>query len=410
MPPPAVRRSVNPFAVLIRHRNFRLFWTGQTLSLVGTWMQSVGIGWLALDLSNSALVVGAVAAAGTLPVLLLSLYGGVLADRYSKLRLVQIAQLLLLVEAVLLWWFTWSGYMTIPWLVALAAFGGVVSAVEIPARQALIIELVDRDDIVDAIALNSGGFNLARIIGPSIAAIVIASLGLAWCFAINAVSYLAVLISLTRISIPKWIPAANPLRSLEGMRQGLGYIRHNRKVLGVISLMAVYSIFGFQYLTMMPVIARDVLNTGASGYGFLLTCVGVGAVTGAVFLATVGSRAAQGKTLVRSAFFFAGMTVIFSLIRTIPVAAVTLFFLGGAMLINGAVANGILQATVPDELRGRVMSAYVFVYVGFTPIGSLLAGVVARATNVEWAIGSGGVLMLAYAAWVFWRYPEVADA
>ncbi len=410
MPPTAVRRSVNPFGVLLRHRNFRVFWTGQTLSLVGTWMQMVGIGWLALELSNSAFIVGAVSAAGSLPVLFLSLYGGVLADRYSKLRLVQISQVLLLIEAAMIWWFTWSGNMTISWLVALAAFGGVVSSVEIPARQALIIELVHRDDIVEAVAINSAGFNLARIIGPSIAAIVIASLGLAWCFAINALSYFAVLVSLFSITLAKWVPADNPLRSIEGMREGLGYIRHNRKVLGVISLMAVYSIFGFQYLTMMPVIARDVLHTGASGYGFLVTCVGVGAVTGALLLATLGTRSRRGKMLARSAFFFAVMTILFSLVDTIPVAAVVLFFLGVGMLVNGAVANGILQATVPDELRGRVMSAYVFVYVGFTPIGSLLAGVVARATHVDWAIGSGGVIMLAYSTWIFWRYPEIADA
>lgn len=410
MPALAVRRSVNPFGVLLRHRNFRVFWTGQTLSLVGTWMQMVGIGWLALELSNSAFIVGAVSAAGSLPVLFLSLYGGVLADRHSKLLLVQISQVLLLIEAALLWWFTWSGYMTISWLFALAAFGGVVSAIEIPARQALIIELVDRDDIIEAVALNSAGFNLARIIGPAIAAIVIASLGLAWCFAINALSYFAVMVSLFAITLPKWVPAANPLGSIAGMRQGLGYIRRNRTVLGVISLMAVYSIFGFQYLTMMPVIARDVLKTDASGYGLLVTCVGVGAVTGALLLATLGTRSRRGKTLKRSAFFFAALTGVFSLVETIPVAAVTLFFLGMAMLINGAVANGILQATVPDELRGRVMAAYVFVYVGFTPFGSLLAGVVARATHVQWAIISGGAIMLAYALWVFWRYPEIGEA
>jgi MFS family permease len=373
-------------------------------------MQTVGIGWLALELSNSAFIVGAVSAAGSLPVLFLSLYGGVLADRYSKLKLVQISQVLLLVEASMIWWFAWSGNMTISWLIALAAFGGIVSSVEIPARQALIIELVHRDDIVEAVALNSAGFNLARIIGPSIAAIVIASLGLSWCFAINALSYFAVLVSLFSIKLAKWVAAENPLRPIEGMRQGLGYIRHNRKVLGVISLMAVYSIFGFQYLTMMPVIARDVLHTDATGYGCLLTCVGVGAVTGALLLATLGTRSRRGKMLARSATFFAIMTILFSLVGTIPVAAVTLFFLGMGMLINGAVANGILQATVPDELRGRVMSAYVFVYVGFTPIGSLLAGVVARATRVEWAIGSGGVIMLAFASWVFWRYPEIAEA
>lgn len=407
---PRVRGNVNPFRVLRTHRNFRLFWLGQTGSLIGTWMQTVAIGWLALELSNSAFIVGVVSAAGSLPVLLFSLYGGVLADRHNKLRLVQFSQMLLLLEAVVLWWFTWSGNMTIAWLISLAAFGGLVSAVEIPSRQALIIDLVSREDIVDAVALNSGGFNLARIIGPSIAAVVIATAGLAWCFGLNALSYFAVLWSLFLIRLPLWQPAAIRLKPVEGLMEGLRYIRGNRAVLGVISVMAVYSIFGFQYLTMMPVIARDLLKTGASGYGFLLSCVGIGAVVGALLLAGLGSRVQRGRLLAVSAYFFAAMTVAFSLVRSSSVAAVMLFFLGMAMLINGAVANGILQSTVPDSLRGRVMSAYVFVYVGFTPIGSLLAGIVARAVGVEWAIGSGGAIMLGYAAWALWRYPEIVSA
>src|SRR6476646_6496188 len=192
-------RPVNPFRTLQLHRNFRLFWTGQTVSLIGTWMQTVGQGWLALELTNSAFLVGVVSAAGSFPILLLSLYGGVIADRYNKLRIVTICQALLLLEAGLIWWFTWSGRITITSLLLLVTMSGVVSAFEIPARQSLLVELVEREDLVDAIALNSGGFNLARIVGPSIAAIVLARAGLAWCFGINALSYLAVLGSLARI-------------------------------------------------------------------------------------------------------------------------------------------------------------------------------------------------------------------
>jgi len=186
-------KSLNPIRVLVEHRNFRLFWIGQTVSLIGTWMQQVGQGWLALQLSNDAFIVGLVSAAGSLPVLLFSLYAGVFVDRLNKLRIVTIAQILLSAEAAVLWWAVWSGRINIPLLVGLAGINGLISAVEIPARQSLIVELVGREDVVDAVALNSGGFNLARIIGPSIAAAVIAGAGLAWCFGINALSYIAVI-------------------------------------------------------------------------------------------------------------------------------------------------------------------------------------------------------------------------
>jgi MFS family permease len=402
-----LRRSINPFRTLQVHRNFRLFWTGQTVSLIGTWMQSVGVGWLALELTNSAFMVGVVSAAGSFPVLLLSLYGGVIADRRSKLRIVIVCQALLLVEATALWWFTWTGLMNVGWLLALTTIGGVISAFEIPARQAMIVELVSREDLVDAIALNSGGFNLARIVGPSIAAVILAKYGLAWCFGINALSYFAVLGSLARVKLPPWTPVQYLVSPAEQLKQGLRYIRSSRSVSGLMGVIAIYSIFGFQYLTMMPVVARDVLHTGASGYGLLLTFVGIGALTGALSLAGLGGRIRRGRLFNATAYAFAGLTILFSLMRTVHLAAFVLVFLGLTMLINGALANGILQSVVPDELRGRVMATYVFVYVGFTPIGSFIAGAMARFVGVQWAIFTGGVVMLAYSMWAFWKYPEI---
>ena len=401
------RRSINPFRALQVHRNFRLFWTGQTVSLIGTWMQQVGQGWLALELTNSAFMVGVVSAAGSFPVLLLSLYGGVVADRRSKLRIVILCQALLLVEAAALWWFTWTGRINVGWLLALTTLGGVISAFEIPARQAMVVELVSREDLVDAIALNSGGFNLARIVGPSIAAIILAKFGLAWCFGINALSYFAVLGSLARIRLPAWAPVQHLVSPFEQLKQGLDYIRSSRAVSGLMGVIAVYSIFGFQYLTMMPVVARDVLHTGASGYGLLLTFVGIGALTGALSLAALGARIRRGRLFNATAYAFAGLTILFSLMRSVHLAAFVLLFLGLTMLINGALANGILQSVVPDELRGRVMATYVFVYVGFTPIGSFIAGAMARFVGVQWAIFTGGVVMLAYSLWAFWKYPEI---
>jgi MFS family permease len=403
-------RPLNPFHALQANRNFRIFWLGQTTSLIGTWMTTVATGWLALELTNSAFLVGVVSAASSFPILLLSLYGGVVADRQSKLRIVTICQALQLSQSALLFWFTWSHHITFAWLLALVTMGGLISAFEIPARQAMMVELVDREDLVDAIALNSGGFNLARIVGPSIAAIVIARAGLQWCFGLDALSYFSVLLSLSLIKLPRWTPVQNLVSPFEGLKEGFRYIRTSRAVSGLIGVIAVYSIFGFMYLTMMPVFAREVLHTGASGYGLLLTFVGAGALTGALSLATVGGRIRRGKLFSISAYAFAALTIAFALANAVMLAAALLLCLGLTMLINGALANGMLQSAVPDELRGRVMATYVFVYVGFTPIGSFIAGAISTLIGVRWAIGLGGAAMLLYSTWAFWRYPEIRAA
>ena len=404
---PRPSRSLNPFRALQKHRNFRIFWTGQTLSLIGTWMQSVAQGWLALELTDDPFMVGLVTAMGTIPVLLLSLWAGVFVDRHDKHRIVLAAQALLLVQATLLWWFVWTDRIGIGTLVMLALFGGTMNAVEIPARQALIIELVGRDDLQDAIALNSSGFNLARIIGPSIAAVVIAHLGLAWCFGLNALSYLAVLISLFRIELPRRPRAPHPVTAMEGLRQGLAYMRGTREVSVLMRLIGVLSILGVSYLTLLPVFARDVLGLGASGYGTLLTCVGIGALTGALSLAAVGRWVRRGRLLAIGAHAFATVLILMSFTRTPTLAAVALLFAGFTMIMTNALTNGLLQSIVPDEFRGRVMAAYTFVFVGLSPLGSLIGGAVARMVGVNWVIGGGGALMLAYVAWAFARHAEM---
>src|SRR3954469_1112364 len=219
----------NPFRTL-RHRNFRLFWTGQTLSLIGTWMQTMATGWLALDLSNSSFLVGLVASASSLPVLLFSLHGGVVADRVDRLKAVRICQTLLALEAGALWWFTSSGHITIAWLVALAATNGLISAFEIPARQALVIELVDRSELSGAIALNSSGFNLARVVGPAIGAVIIAKAGIAACFGVNSLSYIAVLIGLFLIKPPPRLRHVSTVKPMDGIKELLRFMRDTPSV------------------------------------------------------------------------------------------------------------------------------------------------------------------------------------
>ena len=405
-PPP---RSLNPFGALQRHRNYRRFWIGYTVSLIGTWMRNVAQGWLALELTNDAFMVGLVGAVGNLPVLLFSLFGGVLADRYSKLRIVRVTQTLLLVEAASMWWLTWTGLITVPRLLVLATFAGMVSAFDVPARQSLQIELVGKEDLLDAIALNSSGFNLARIIGPSIAAVIIAKAGLAWCFGINAVSYFAVLIGLLAIRLPPTpsrLTGSSPLREVW---RALVYMSRKREVSALMRLVAVFSVFGVPYLVLMPVLARDVLRTDASGYGVLLTCVGIGAIAAALTLATFGRRARHGWLLERAAYVFPFLLITLALSRSFWLSALLLVAVGFAMILNNAVANTLLQTIVPDSFRGRVMAAYALVFIGFSPIGQLFGGMVASRFGVQWAIGGGAVVMLAYAAWAFSRSREIRE-
>ena len=400
----------NPFRVLITHRNFRSFWIGQTLSLVGSWMQSMALGWLALELSDSAFVVGVVVASGSLPILAFSLYAGVLVDRSDKLRLVTIAQTLLLLEAVFLWWLTWSGHVTVGALIAMAAFGGAVASVEIPARQALRIDLVGRDDLRDAIALNSSGFNLARIIGPAVGAFIIANAGMAWCFAVNALSYLTVLAGLARVRLPPWQAPRMPGAPLQQMREGLTYALRDRPVRALLELVTAFSVLGIPYIALMPVLARDRLGLGAGGYGVMLSVLGIGGLTGALALAAAGLHIRRGPLVARTATTYATLLLILSFVRQPAVAYPILLATGFLMIVNNAMVNGMLQTMVPDEYRGRLMSIYSMIVVGLPQvIGAFSAGAVAGLVGVQWAIGGAALGMLAFNWLVFRRNPEIRE-
>ncbi|HEY4305771.1 MAG TPA: MFS transporter [Gemmatimonadaceae bacterium] len=403
--------SINPFRIIQRHRNFRLFWFGQTLSLVGTWMQSMAEGWLALELSNSAFVVGMVAAAQALPILLLSLHAGVVIDRSDKLRIVRTAQTLLSIQAATLWWLTWSHHLTIAWLFILALANGSIIAFEIPARQSLIVDLVGRRDLPGAIALNSSGFNIARVIGPSIGAIIIAQLSIAWCFGVNALSYIAVLIGLFMIQLPDWIPPDRTVSPLDGIREGVQYMRQTPSVKALIKFIAVFSVLGAPYLTLMPVVARDQLHRGAGGYGALLACVGVGGVCGALALASIGHRFGRTRLLMVAAYSFALLLLAFSLVRNHFYAYPLLFGAGFMMIATNATSNSTLQHLIPDALRGRVMAAYSFVVVGLSQvIGSATSGTIANAFGTAWTIRGAALIMLAYAYYVFNRRSDFHSA
>jgi Arabinose efflux permease len=371
-------------------------------------MQSMAEGWLALELSNSALVVGLVASAQSLPILLVSMHAGWVVDRTDKLRIVKIAQTLLGLQAATLWWFIWSGHITVGWLLVFAFVSGAISAFEIPARQSLVIELVGREDLPGAIALNSSGFNLARVVGPSIGAIVIAQLGIAWCFGVNALSYVTVLAGLFLIRLPEWMPPEKLVAPLDGIREAVAYMRGTPVVSALLVMIAMYAMLGVPYLTMMPVIARDKLGLGAGGYGALLACVGVGGLIGALGIAAIGDRIRRGTVLTIAAFSYAGLLVVFSLVRSAHLAYPILFCLGCAMISTSALANATLQHLVPNELRGRMMAVYSLINVGLSQVfGSVLAGTVAHVIGVSWAVGGGGAILVVFAYWSFHKRPEL---
>jgi len=397
---------LNPFHAL-RHRNFRLFFFGQGTSLIGTWMQNIAQGWLVLEITNSPFWVGLVSALGSLPILLVSLPAGVFVDRVNKHRLIVLTQALSLVQALVLAVLIWTHRIALWQVAVIALFLGTVNAVDTPARQAFIVELVGKDDLMNAIALNSSAFNAARVVGPSIAGVLISAVGLGWCYFLNAVSYVAVIWGLLEMRLPAFVRPERPGDAMEQFREGARFVRRDRRVLALVSLMGAMSIFGFPFLVLMPVFARDVLRVGAWGLGFMMAATGVGAVAAALGLAAFGPRVRKGALLVWTGPIFGAAIVLFAVTRWMPAVLVLLALCGGAMILNNAVTNTLIQTLVPDDLRGRVMGVYAFVFLGMAPFGAFQAGWVAEQLGAPTAVFIGGALCVV-ASLTMWRnVPEV---
>ena len=393
--------SSRPVFAALRHRNFRLFLTGQFISLCGTWMQTIAQGWLVLNLTNSAFAVGLVTALGSLPILLFSLYGGVIADRVNKRRFILLLQSLMLLEAITLGVLTALDLITVHWVMGLAVFFGFLTAFEVPARQAFVAEIVEREDLMNAIALGSSAFNLARVIGPALAGVLIATLGLSACFFANGASYLAVIVSLVRMrGQDAKAPAATPLWTALG--EGFGYVFGSRWPRALVIMVTTFSIFGFSFMPLMPVFARDALGLDATGYGVMVAAIGIGALAAAFFMAAFGGRVRQSRFVLGSSILF-GTVLVAAALAPNFLSAVALFTLcGGVMALNGIAANTMLQTEAPDELRGRVMGFYSFMVLGLAPFGSLQAGWVAEHFGVRVAFSAGGVVCLVVACGVAW--------
>jgi MFS family permease len=393
---PVTSTSLGAIFAALRHRNFRLFITGQFISLCGTWMQVIAQGWLVLQLTDSPLAVGLVTALGSLPILLFTLYGGVLADRVNKRRFILALQTLMLAEALTLAVLTATHLITVHWVMGLAAFSGLLSAFEVPTRQSFLAEIVEREDLMNAIALNSSAFNLARVVGPAVAAGLIASVGLAACFFANAASYLAVIASPVRMD-PGQSPALRTESIAVALKQGFSFVFGSRWPRALVTIVGTFSVFGFSFLPLMPVFARDVLRAGASGYAALVAGIGVGAAGAAFFLAGFGSRIRRSRLVLGSSILFGIVLTAASLAPEFWSALLLFTITGCAMALSGIAANTMLQTLAPDELRGRVMGFYSFLVLGLAPFGSFQAGWVAEQFGVRAAFALGGLMCLTVA-------------
>lgn len=391
----------------LAHRNFRLFLFGQAVSLTGTWMQSIAQGWLVLLLTNSPFYVGLASALGSVGVLLFTLYAGVVADRTDKRRLVVITQSLSMVQAFLLAGLVWSDRVTVENVMALAAFLGVVSAFDIPTRQSFVVEMVGKEDLMNAIALNTSVFNATRVLGPVVAGLLIGPLGVGACFFLNGVSYLAVIAGLVAMRLPPYVPRPASGSAWQGFREVVAFLGSDRRVSTLVVLTALLSIFGFPFLVLMPVFARDVLHAGAAGYGVLVGSVGVGAMLGALAIAFFSGRIAKGRVLVVGGTAFGLLLALFAASRTFLVSVGLLGLAGCAMIVNNALTNTMLQTLVPDPLRGRVMGFYSFMFVGMAPVGAFQAGAFAERYGAPLAVGAGGLVCALVVAAAWWRVPEI---
>ena len=378
------------------------------MSLCGTWIQTVAQGWLVLQLTNSAFLVGLVTTLGSLPILLFTLYGGVIADRVDKRRLILFLQCGMLLEALALGVLTELGHITVEWVGVLALFFGTLSAFEVPTRQSLVAEIVGREDLMNAIALGSSAFNLARVIGPAIAGILIATVGLAACFFANALSYLAVIVGLVMMRVPH--PAERVrVPALPALLEGVRYVFGNRWPRALVTLIATFSVFGFSFVTMLPVLARDVLGQQARGYGALVSGVGIGAAGAALVMAGFGGRARTARLAIGSAVLF-GLVLLLAALAPEFWTALVLFTIAGCLMaLNGIASNTMLQLNAPDHLRGRVMGFYSFTVLGMAPFGSLQQGWVAEHFGVRAAFGVGGAVCLLVAAGIGWGMTRGVD-
>jgi len=392
----------------LRHRQYRLFWTGNFLSNLGNWMQTLAQGWLVLQLTDSVFLLGLVGFTSSLPTLGVTLVGGVIADRSDRRRMLFISQATMMATALVLALLTWLKVITVREIVMISVISGVASAMSAPAYQAMVPELVPPGDLTNAIAMNSAQFNLSRILGPTIAGFGLKYVGAAGCFLLNALSFLALLFALTLLKLKP--PSRGGAGGIWGpLRESFVYIHGQRSLGMLMMLVAVASLCAVPYATLMPAFARDVLNQGPEGLGYLMGSSGAGALAGAFLLARSGDQPRKGARLVNGFVLLYGSLIVFCSLRSMILCAAALFFTGAAMVSAVSAVNNLLQKHVADEVRGRVMAMHATAFLGFAPIGSLIAGALAHSFGVPAAMISLCSVALLFTLLVPLYMPEIKE-
>jgi MFS family permease len=392
----------------LQYRNYRLFFGGQSISLIGTWMQRIAMPWMVYHMTGSALLLGIVSFAGQIPSFLLSPLAGVLTDRLSRYRVLLVSQILSMLQAFALAWLTLTGAIQIWQIVVLSIILGCINAFDIPSRHSFVIDMVEKkEDLGNAIALNSLMFNGARLIGPSIAGIILASAGEGICFLLNAVSFIFVVTSLFMMKLKDREINIHESIILKDLREGLHYTFGFPPIKHLIFLLGIVSLMGMSYSVLMPVFAKEVLQGGSNTYGFLMGAVGFGALLGALFLASRKTVLKLGRIVPAATLLFGSGLIILSLSRSFWLSLVLMIFIGLGMMIHSASSNTILQTITDDDKRGRVMSFYTMAVMGIAPFGSLLAGAMAKVIGTPWTMFAGGIATILGGLFFLRKLPEL---
>ena len=392
----------------LRHRNFRLFFSGQLISLIGTWMQTVAQSWLIFRLSGSSLLLGMVSFASQIPVFLVSPIGGHTADRVDRRRIMIATQSASMILAFILAALTLSGRVREWHIIALAVLLGLVNAFDLPARQAALVQMVEREDLMNAIALNSSMFNGARIVGPAVAGLLVAAIGEGWCFFANGASYIAVIIGLLMMRLPRAVEGhAVSGTAVENIVEGFRYATRTAPIRALLLLIGVVSFCGMPYAVLMPVFAENIFHAGARGLGILMGASGIGALLGSIILAMRSTVRGLGRWVAVATGTFGASLTLFAVSKSFLLSTIVLVPVGMAMMVQMASSNTLIQSMVPDALRGRVMALYSMMFMGMGPLGSLLAGSVAQRAGAPVAVAAGGIISIAGALLFGWRLPSL---
>ena len=376
----------------LRHRNYRLFFWGQLVSLIGTWMQQTAMSWFVYEITNSKFLLGAIAAVGSAPMMLFAIWGGSLADLYSKRSILIATQTAQMICAFLLAAGVWAGFATPLFIMIIAGLNGIAWGFDMPARQAFTVEMASREDLLNAISLNSSIVNGARVVGPSVAGLLIGAVGVAMCFFLNGLSFVAVIVGLLMMRLPPFQRPSHIASATEHAWNGVVYAAKHQRVRTILLLFLLIGIFGWSYAVIMPAFARDVLGRGANGYGLLMSASGSGALVGALIVATYGHLFPPRKLALGGVWIFSVALVAFSFSRNFYVALGFLFAAGFGMLLFFSTSNTALQTIVPDEMRGRVMGVWSLIFGAMIPLGSLEAGAVAHWLGTPFALAFGGTI------------------